>query len=220
MMKELLEKHFGKYYQSTKQVVADCSVKDGEFSFNDIKACNSCKTYSPEVEKGCEKVVFTCNSGKNKVETIQLEKFIDNYANLKMIPSGKKCDLLLVGERKIVFCEMTCSRPKYIVPYRMKDGTEKIGKRNTVRGQIENSITLLQSVPEISAEISVKAEKIALFAYREKPEVKKDDFDSQLTSKMKSFDAVGKAFEKEQMFSDMSNGFMFTEVKYPNVYLW
>lgn len=142
-MKELLEQYFGKHYQSPKQAIASCVIRSGRFSLADSKACGDCQKFTPEHETDCDKVVIYVDTNEHNVECIQLEQFIDNYANLKAISSGKKCDLLLVDEEKIVFCDMTCSNAKYIGPYIMKDGTKKIGKRNTVREQIENSISLL-----------------------------------------------------------------------------
>ncbi|MBQ0044829.1 MAG: hypothetical protein KBT05_07395, partial [Bacteroidales bacterium] len=73
------------------------------------------------------------------IEAIQLEAFLDNFTHLKSIQSGKKCDLMLVSEDKVVFCDMTCSMSKYISPYKMKDGQLKIGKRNTVKQQVEKT---------------------------------------------------------------------------------
>ena len=102
----------------------------------------------------------------------------------------------------------------------MKDGTGKIGKRNTVKGQLRNSITVLTNVQEIAAEIDQKANRIALFAYREKPQIKADDFEKGILSQMQKFSTINNRLNEEPMFSDIGNGFIFTEIKYPNTYLW
>lgn len=102
MIKDLLEWYFGQYYQSTKHVLADSEVKTGLFSFADTKACGDCKMFTPGHETDCDKVVVNVDSREYDVECIQLEQFIDKYANLKAIPSGKKCDLLLVsGDKRL-----------------------------------------------------------------------------------------------------------------------
>lgn len=220
-MKELLELYFGQYYHSTKHVLADSEVKTGLFSFADTKACGDCKTFTPRHETDCDKAVVNVDSREYDVECIQLEQFIDKYANLKAIPSGKKCDLLLVNGDKIVFCDMTCSKAKYIDKYMMQDGTEKIGKRNTVRKQISNSISLLSNVPEIASEIDTKTKRIALFAYRVKDVVPNNDaFDYKVKKKMQEFGMKVDRLVKEPMYSDMGNGFLFTEIQYPDTFVW
>lgn len=219
-MKDLLEAYFGKHYKSTKRVSAISKVDSGLLSFSDSKACTQCVKWNPQMENDCERVVLLCDSGNQMVETIELEAFIDQYANLKAISSGKKCDLLMSDDQKIVFCDMSCTQVKYIDPFKMKDGTEKIGKRNTVRIQIENSISLLNGVPELAEAISTKQSKIALFAYRVKPEKTKDAFDSGVSANMKVLGSLNRNLSKTPMYSSMSNGFLFTEIKHPDVYIW
>lgn len=220
MMKDLLEAYFGKHYKSTKRVSAISKVDSGLLSFSDSKACTQCVKWNPQMEKDCERVVLLCDSGNQMVEIIELEAFIDQYANLKAISSGKKCDLLMSDDEKIVFCDMSCTQVKYIDPFKMNDGTEKIGKRNTVRIQIENSISLLNGVPELAEAISTRQSKIALFAYRVKPEKTKDAFDSGVSANMKVLGSLNRNLSKTQMYSSMSNGFLFTEIKHPDVYIW
>lgn len=220
MMKDLLELYFGQHYQSTKQVLAEIEVKSGLFSFADPKACRDCKEFTPGHEADCDKVVVKIDSQEHDIECIQLEQFIDNFHNLKAMPSEKKCDLLLVNENKIVLCDMTCSKAKYIDPSMMQDGTENTGKRNKVRKQIKNSIALLYNVPEIASEINKKSERIALFAYRVKEEVVKDDFDRKMMSGIRSFGIKQEKLSQEPMYSDMENGFVFTEVRYPDTFAW
>lgn len=220
MMKELLESYFGKHYQSTKKAGVTCQTQRGLFTLSDQKACDACKRVMPNLYKNCDKTVLKCDSANIEVEVIELESFIDNYAHLKTIPSDSKCDLLLTNHKTIVLCDMTCSKSKYIAPFKMSDGTEKIGKRNTVRRQIENSIALLQNVPEIADAIQAKPLKIALFAYREKPEVHKDKFDAKVVARMKLFNTMSSNIAKFPMFSIMKNGFHFSEVRYPDIYSW
>lgn len=219
-MKDLLEAYFGKHYKSTKRVSVISKVDSGLLSFSDSKACTQCVKWNPQMENDCERVVLLCDSGNQMVETIELEAFIDQYANLKAISSGKKCDLLISDDQKIVFCDMSCTQVKYIDPFKMNDGTEKIGKRNTVRIQIENSISLLNGVPELAEAISTKQSKIALFAYRVKPEKTKDAFDSGVSANMKVLGSLNRNLSKTPMYSSMSNGFLFTEIKHPDVYIW
>lgn len=216
----LLEKYFGPHYKSTKKVKVICNTMTGIFACRDLKACRDCKRVTHQTEANCNHVVFYCDAKDNKVDLIELENFLNNFKGLQALPSDQKCDLLLVGKDKIVFCDMTCSNSKYITPYVMKDGTEKIGKRNTVKGQLRNSITVLTNVPEIASEINLKNDRLALFAFREKPQIIKDDFDIGIISQMRKFNKINNYLNVEPMFSDIGNGFIFTEVKYPNTFLW
>lgn len=220
MMKDVLETCFGKHYQSTKRASVESQTMKGLLSFADAKACADCKTHTSGQEATCDKVVMYCNTSDQEIDAIALEKFIDNYRHLKAIPSGKKCDLLLVGENKIVFCDLTCSLSKYLDPFVMADGTPKTGKRTLVRTQIGNSIALLRAVPEIAADMVSKADKMAVFAYREKPENLTDTFDKSVAERMRSFGVKTDKTIDEPMFSDMGNGFLFTEVRYPKPYIW
>lgn len=215
-MKELLEQNFGKHYKSTKIVQVFSETKFGKFSFVDLRACSDCKIHKAD----CNHIVINVDSSDQVIEAIQLEAFLDNFTHLKSIQSGKKCDLMLVSEDKVVFCDMTCSMSKYINPYKMKDGQLKIGKRNTVKQQVANSITLLCDVPEINSEIIKKRNKIALFAYRIKDFDKCDIFDHKVGSNMTSFDIRYEVLSNEHMYSDISNGFLFTEIQYPEEYVW
>lgn len=113
---------------------------------------------------------------------------------------------------------MTCSNPKYIDKFTQSDGSVHMGKRYEARKQIENSIKLLMPIPEIGCAIKNKSDKIALFAYREKPTELKDAFDREVTSGIRALCKENK--DKDQMVSVMANGFLFTEVSYPDVYRW
>ena len=73
---------------------------------------------------------------------------------------------------------------------------------------------------ELAEAISNKQSKIALFAYRVKPEKTKEDFDYRVSARMKVLDSLNRNLSKTLMYSSMSNGFLFTEIKYPDVYIW
>ena len=142
--------------------------------------------------------------------------FGKHYKSTKRVSAISKVDtgLLSFSDSK------ACTQVKYIDPFKMNDGTEKIGKRNTVRIQIENSISLLNGVPELAEAISTKQSKIALFAYRVKPEKTKDAFDSGVSANMKVLGSLNRNLSKTPMYFSMSNGFLFTEIKHPDVYIW
>lgn len=220
-MKELLESYFGQHYRSTKRVSVTCRKCCGQFDSVDTKACLDCKEQTPEGEEPCDKVVLKCFSSDKEVEKIELESFLDNYANLQDVQKKSRCDLLFVGDDKIVFCDMTCSRAKYIEMFRRKDGTVRMGKRNIARKQLTDSISLLMNVPEIAGEISVKSQKVALFAYREKESELNDDLDKMTLRRMRSFIGIDRSGAIDNlMYSDIDYGFHFAEVEYPQIYIW
>lgn len=219
-MKELLETFFGTYYHSTKQATADSKILQGLMEFADSKACDDCRRHDYELATACDNVVLKCDSSGQLVEVIEFEQFIDQYSYLKALPSKRKCDLLLVGNEKIVFCDMTCSRAKYIGTYVMSNGNSKIGKRMVAMEQIRSSVGLLLAVPEIANDISMKKERIALFAYRMKPNSIKDGFDSNVSKSMSSLSLVERKILQQPMYIDIGNGFMFTEICYPETYIW
>lgn len=215
-MKELLEKYFACHYNSTKRVKVESRTENGKFTCRDPRACSDCERLSPQAATVCDGVVLSCETRSKTVEVIELEAFLNHFIGLKALPSGQKCDLLMEGEGVIALCDMTCSRAKYIAPFVMKDGTKKIGKRNTVKGQIENTISTLMDVPEIASAIRMKNQKIALFAYREKPDKDDEGFDGHVSMQMSRFNAIDISSFEDSMYADMEHGFLFTEVKYPN----
>lgn len=93
-------------------------------------------------------------------------------------------------------------------------------KRTMVRTQIDNAIALLMAVPEIATTIDLKTDKVAVFAYREKPDTVTNIFDKRIVEKMRSFGVKTDKVLGKPMFSDMGNGFLFTEVRYPEPYVW
>lgn len=220
-MRELLESYFGQHYRSTKRVSVTCRKCCGKFVSVDLKACLNCNNAIPEGGASCDKVVLICNSSDKEVEKIELESFLDNYAKLQALQKIGRCDLLFVGDDKIVFCDMTCSRSKYIEMFNRKDGTVQMGKRNIARKQLTDSISLLMNVPEIAGEISVKSQKVALFAYREKESELNDDLDKMTLRRMRSFIGIDRSGAIDNlMYSDIDYGFHFAEVKYPQIYIW
>ncbi|MGM9694229.1 MAG: hypothetical protein ACI3YC_04400 [Alloprevotella sp.] len=203
-MKQLLETYLGKHFDSTKRVIAISEILKGTFLLSDSKACADCKVRTPEHEAGCDKVVLKCYS-EREVGIVNLEEFLSHFSHLKKMPSGEKCDLLLFSESKIVFCEMTCSSSRYVDDFTKKDGTEKTGKRNVARKQLSNSIETLSAVPEIAAEIAQKKEKIALFAFREKTEPRKQSIDASIVENIRRFRAVEVKVRQKSMFTEINN---------------
>lgn len=63
--------------------------------------------------------------------------------------------------------------------------------------------------------------KVALFACREKRRKLNDDLDNDTLGRMRSFIGIDRSGAiDEPMFSDIGYGFLFTEVRYPKIYVW
>ena len=210
-MRILLESFFGKFYNSPKIIKENSNIHSGIVTFSDSKACINCD----KSKKGCDKVVLKCDFLDYEVDVIDIENFINHFNNLKSLQSKKKCDLLFVNDQKIVFCELGCRQSKYLGL-----GSVSIGKRQEAIIQLRSTIEMLIKVPEIFESINKIKDKEALFAYRKKDENKSDEFDSQIKSNMTSFYNLEGSISKETPFSKIIYDFEFTQVCYPNVYIW
>lgn len=217
-MKEVLEKFFGSHYGSTKTVRVISEQKRGVFERADDKACADCQTHSSSFFADCDQKVLRCDAGEQEVEVIELELFVENYNGLKKLPSSSSCDLLMVGGDEVVFCDLACYNPKYIEPFVKSDGTKQIGKRLMVRLQIEHSVKTLMDVPEIADEILPKSKRIGLFAYRRKEKRVADWADSTALVGMRSL--IDRTKDAYTNIGDLDYGFLFTEVVYPETYIW
>lgn len=216
-MKELLEQYFGAYYGSTRtNVYVDTDDKTGEFRLCDSKACNDCLNKTPKYENDCDHTVLKCKSDDN-IKVFWIEKFIDEFNNLRAMPTHSKCDIMMSNDNTIVFCDMSCSKPEYIDDFQ-SNGKNKLGKRNKAKNQIEDTIYLLMNVPEIASEINKKGHKIGLFAYREKHRDDLSDTDSKVFRNMNSFGSFIAKATSGNLSSPLSHGFQFTEINYPSIF--
>ena len=101
----------------------------------------------------------------------------------------------------------------------------KTGKRELQDFEGANPVCRSQSLrglqnPYARATIDLKTDKVAVFAYREKPDAVTNTFDKRIVEKMRSFGVKTDKVLGKPMFSDMGNGFMFTETRYPEPYVW
>ena len=217
-MKEVLEKFFGSFYGSTKTVEVISEQKTGVFERADDKACAGCEGNTKSFFEGCDQKVLRCDAGEQEVEVIELELFVANYNGLKKLRPNYVCDLLMVGDDKVVFCDLACYNPKYIDSFVKSDGTKQLGKRLTVWRQIENSIEKLTGVPEIADEILSKSKKIGLFAYRRKEKIVTDLVDRTVLTGMRSL--IDPTKDAATNIGKLGKGFQFIEVVYPETYIW
>ena len=217
-MKEVLEKFFGSFYGSTKTVKVISEQKTGVFERADDKACAGCARNTKSFFEGCDQKVLRCDAGEQDVEVIELELFVANYNGLKKLRPNYVCDLLMVGDDKVVFCDLACYNPKYLKSFVKSDGKPQKGKRQHAREQIENSIEKLTGVPEIADEILSKSKRIGLFAYRRKEKIVTDLVDSTALTGMRSL--IDRTKDADANIGKLGKGFQFIEVVYPETYIW
>lgn len=217
-MREVLEKFFGSHYGSTKTVKVISEQKRGVFERADDKACADCQTHSSSFFEDCDQKVLRCDAGEQEVEVIELERFVENYNSLKKLRPKCVCDLLMVGDDEVVFCDLACYNPKYLKSFVKPDGTKQLGKRLTVWLQINNSIKKLTGVPEIADEILSKSKRVGLFAYRRKEKRVVDLADSTALVGMRSL--IDRTKDADTNIGDLDYGFLFMEVVYPETYIW
>ena len=68
---------------------------------------------------------------------------------------------------------------------------------------------------ELAESISTKQSKIALFAYRVKPEKTKEDFDSRVSARMKVLDSLNRNLSKTPMLFQYEQWFPVYRDKIP-----
>ena len=203
------------FYQAGRLVNLNvkCLRPESHFLY-DNKACNQCNN------RVCEEQLCVLQfQNDDIVEMIDIEHFFLQLDGLKAALKDK-CDLMFCDDvHKIVFCEMSCALSKYVEPY-WSNGKKQCGKRAKAYSQIKSVISKFMEVPALKAYIDNLAERVGLFALREK------DMSaiSQTEENMKQIEENMKVFTmspaQNDMAVNMGNGFSFVVVKYPNIYKW
>lgn len=144
---------------------------------------------------------------------VDIESFFRQMNGLKAA-EGLCCDFLFAdGVRKIVFCDLTCSLRKYILPFRNSRGYQQ-GKRAKAYHQISSTIDKLMAVPNVAQYIHQMPLKIGLFAERDKDSATSDVAIKNMMLMMPDYSM------ENHLSTDMGNGFQFVTVHYPQAYQW
>ena len=213
-MKQLLENDFTVAHgrAAGSVIVIENTCPSGDFTVADAPACGACSYF---YKMKCEQVVLKVHS-ETDVHQIEFEYFINAFPKI----TGQRCDFIFHDAgQKIVLSDLTCSRSEYIDTH-LRDGKPEIGKRATVRSQIEESINKLYEVPSIAAHISAIPQKRGLFAYRLRDEELSSNLAATLARRKKEFMGEAESLSKRRLALPMIKGFVFTENKYPDVYRW
>ena len=182
----------------------------GVAGMKDDKACRNC---IPFFANSCEHEVFKINT-KNSVNAIKIEEYVDKF-NI----DGRRCDYLLYDINHIALVDLTCSMEDYLYPH-LLSGEVQQGKRLTARQQIEHTIELLTEEPVIAKYIEAKQKKIGLLAYRIKDEDLFTGVPKILRQEIEAWLAMEMEMETRKLKFQMSHGFSFEMIRYPEEYSW
>ena len=210
-MKDLLKNRFARSLGLTRIVDVNFYQNTGSLTFTDNKSCSDCESKTASIFAECtDKTVLKAHFGNNNVCFIELEKFLDQFANVSYLAKGGKCDLMMYDDIKCVFVELSCLNAKYL-----EDNDNKLGKKTKARQQLYNTILKLQKSPDVAGKINSYQIKQAIFAYREKNKITTGD---KIEKTMSVFNMTSKI--SKMYMSKMEYGFTFVNIEYPNVYQW
>jgi len=210
-MKTLLLNNFAILHHKVPETISitERSIY-GVVGMKDNKACRSC---IPFFANSCEQEVFKINA-KTPISVINIEEYVDKFRI-----EGRRCDYLLYDTNHIAFVDLTCSMEEYLYPHHLL-GEMQQGKRLTARKQIEHTIELLTEEPEIAEYIEAKSKKIGLLAYRIKDEDLFVGVPKQLQKEIETWQAMEMEMETKKLKFQMSHGFSFEMIRYPEEYNW
>lgn len=203
------------FYQVGREVNLQVKVLQPKLhSLYDRKACNQCNNHVCE-----EQLCVLRFQNDDIVEMIDIENFFLQLDGLKAALKDK-CDLMFCDNvHKIVFCEMSCTLPKYVEPY-WNNGKKQCGKRAKAYAQIKSVISKFMEVPALKVYIENLTERVGLFALREKDMSATSQTEENMNQIEENMEVFTMSPAQNDMAVDMGNGFNFVIVKYPHVYTW
>lgn len=210
------EVDYKKYYKVVRDVVINARlISPGLSTFADNKACTECENSGRTI---CDDEVVLRLNSENPLTIVNLEDFFIQFDGNALSSVRDKCDLMLYDNvhNRLAFCEMTCTREKFVKPYNNSRGHND-GKRAKAYKQLLTSITKLVVVPEIATKIRAYANKSALFAVRLKE--MSNERESSVLATMQRFSDFARSIQDGATLN-MGNGFTFEVVQYPTIYQW
>lgn len=220
-MKRTLEDYLAKGYNSPKRIKVDEVIVTGDYSLCDSKACVDAQRLLEKAQKkvcpdDCQKVMAQIHVASHS-GLIHLEELITKQLpRIKTLNEGGVCDILVSNKNAIVFIELSCTLSHYLDKHQQYD-KEVPGKRQKAKNQLVNTIDKLNAVNDIKVQISKYSVKRTIFAYRQKDEVLDNTLDNQVLMQMMPFDSFHLKAVEDHMILDLSNGFTFEEIRYPEV---
>ena len=170
MIEELLKILYPAHHGlATDNVHVDYSLKSGIVELSDAKACEECLQRRPERDV-CNKTNLIINASTTPIVVVEFEAYIKQFDNT-VAEVKDRCDYIFVdgtaNHRKIAFCDLTCSKEKYVEP---NEGMYPLGKRAKATSQMEKSMECLLQEPLLQNFIVTFPEKVCLFGWRDYPD--------------------------------------------------
>lgn len=176
----------------------------GKHILLDEKACNECKSKGKDICSLKKYQGTFVVRVEREVSKIEIEKFLKQFEGKQACPKHL-CDLLFYDNNtKIVFVEMSCCLEKY-----------SKNKLALARKQIEATIDKLKEVKTISVKIDGYANKMGIFAFRNKTISETNATKGMITFLKFSEKISG----NNNLSSLLANGFIFKTVLYPTEYV-
>lgn len=199
MLKELFEASFYVTFPKKEDTILmlDERTTEGDFSLVDEKACQGCKYICSDQSEEREQLKV---HGDKQVSIVSLDQVFD-YVEENV---GEISDYLLEGPKSAVVVEMTCSTTDYVK-----------GKRVKARGQLYNTLSLLNTNPDVKNHLGNKQARYVVFSWKETfPE--NQDMDS-VEANMKGMILMSDEVYSPDNESKFDFGFKMKEIRYPDV---
>lgn len=212
-MKTLLEEAFASLYDARNKgkhaLLGKVCV--GDAALSDNLSCGQCR---PFFSMGCDHETFRFHCDA-PVDVYDIEKFMNGFAQIK----GERCDAMLLGEGKLALLDMYCGMSDYLDQH-FNDGKLVSGKKAKVRSQIEATIRLLYSCPEVASFIDGMKERVGIFGYRAKDEEHFQNVPKQVAQSVSKFLGFQRSIAKRRLAAPMSHGFVYVMHSFPERYIW
>ena len=199
MLKELFEASFYLTFpkKEDKVLILEERMAQGDFSLVDTKACQGCKYVCHDNPDEREQLKA---HGDNQVYILSLDQVFEYVCE----DVGEISDYLLDGAESAVVVEMTCSTIDYVK-----------GKRVKARGQLYNTLSLLNTSPDVRNHLNNKQAHYAVFSWKETfPENQGMD---SVEASMKGMILMSDEVYSPDNDSKFDFGFKMKEIRYPDV---
>ena len=199
MLKELFEASFYLTFpkKEDKVLILEERMAQGDFSLVDTKACQGCKYVCHDNPDEREQLKA---HGDNQVYILSLDQVFEYVCE----DVGEISDYLLDGAESAVVVEMTCSTIDYVK-----------GKRVKARGQLYNTLSLLNTSPDVRNHLNNKQAHYAVFSWKETfPENQGMD---SVEASMKGMILMSDEVYSPDNESKFDFGFKMKEIRYPDV---
>ncbi|MBO4602843.1 MAG: hypothetical protein J5651_06760 [Salinivirgaceae bacterium] len=183
---------------------------------HDKKACRECKKAGKQQCSGeNEEQTFIIQTG-NDINIVDIESFLNQFGGRKA-GMGKKCDLMIFNENKIVFADMYCGNRKNLFSHKNNLENEVPGKIAHARKQITETFEKLYNVPALKIIMNSFDAKEGLLAIREK------EFsalgNNEASQNIEVFSLVSDLMSRG-LYSMLDHNVRFKLVRYPEIYEW